>query len=185
MTHGQSSTELTVGVKQIDVITSDKVLGQTNNGSRQTDFTMMVCSLLCDISGQLSHLDLLDDTFLETPKEHLSLTWLQTVCARRNRSNVICHGEQYELLVDEVGDGDRGNIVIEVCSGLGGQFKLSLSRLTLNCLSHSFRSSAFFLLNAMSIRPRSSGLIVSKASRCLSRSLKYFLASADVLVPKP
>ena len=57
--------------------------------------------------------------------------------------------------------------------------------LTLNCLSHSFRSSAFFLLNAMSIKARSSVFIASKPTRCLPRSLKYFFASADVLVPRP
>jgi hypothetical protein len=66
----------------------------------------------------LSDLDLLDDTLLETTKEDLSLTGLETVCARGDGSDVIRHGEEDKLFIDKVGDGDRGDVVVEVCSGL-------------------------------------------------------------------
>lgn len=183
-TYRQSSTELTIGLQQIDIVTSHKVLGQTNNRGRQTDFTVMVCRLFRDITSQLRDLDLLDDTFLETSKQDLSLTRLETVSTRGNRSDVVGHGKENELFVDEVCNRHRGDVVIQVCPRLPSVLFLH-DEPTLNCLNHSFRSSAFFLLNAMSISARSSGLMVSKASRCLSRSLKYFFASADVLVPRP
>ena len=117
-TYSKPSTELTVGVEQVDVVTSHKVLGKTNDGSSQTLFTVMVGSLFRNVTSQLSDLDLLDDTFLETTKEDLSLTWLETVCARGDGSDVVRHGEEDKLFVDKVGNGDRGDIVVEVCSRL-------------------------------------------------------------------
>jgi len=78
----------------------------------------MVSSLFRDVTSQLSDLDLLDDTFLETTKENLSLTWLETVGARGDGSDIVRHREEDELFVDEVGNGDGGNIVVEVCSRL-------------------------------------------------------------------
>jgi hypothetical protein len=76
--------------------------------------------------------------------------------------------------------------MVKECAGLVTiSTEIYLRYLTLNCLSHSLRSSAFFLLKAMSMRARSSTCIASKNSRCLSRSLKYFFASAAVLVPRP
>ena len=78
----------------------------------------MVGSLFRDVTRQLSDLDLLDDTFLETTKEDLSLTWLKTVCARGDGSNIVRHGEEDKLFVDKVGNGDGSNVVVEVCSRL-------------------------------------------------------------------
>lgn len=55
----------------------------------------------------------------------------------------------------------------------------------MNPRSHSFRLSAFFLLNAMSISSRSCCVAGLKGSRCCFMSPKYFLASVAVLVPSP
>ena len=51
--------------------------------------------------------------------------------------------------------------------------------------SHSLRSSAFFLLKAMSIKARSSLVRRPKGKRCLAMSPKYFCASRASLVPSP
>jgi hypothetical protein len=78
----------------------------------------MIGRLFRNVTSQLGDLDLLDDSLFETTKEDFSLTWLETVCTRRNGTNVVSHGEEDKLLVDEVGDRDRSNIVVEVCSRL-------------------------------------------------------------------
>ena len=78
----------------------------------------MVSSLFRDVTSQLSDLDLLDDTFLETTKENLSLTWLETVCARGDGSDVVRHREEDELFVDKVRDGDGSDVVVEVSTRL-------------------------------------------------------------------
>lgn len=51
--------------------------------------------------------------------------------------------------------------------------------------SHSLRLSAFFLLNAMSMRSRSSCVEGLKGRRWCAMSPKYVLASRAVLVPSP
>jgi hypothetical protein len=56
---------------------------------------------------------------------------------------------------------------------------------TSNLRNHSFRSSAFFLLNAISINGRSSSFIVAKGIRWVPISPKYSFASSFVLVPNP
>jgi hypothetical protein len=78
----------------------------------------MVGSLFRDVTSQLSDLDLLDDSFLETTKENLSLTWLEPVCARGYGSDIVRHREEDKLFVDKVGNGDGGDVVVEVCSRL-------------------------------------------------------------------
>jgi hypothetical protein len=70
---------LTIWVEEVDIVASDKVLGKTDDGRRQTNFTVVVCRLFRDITSQLSHFDLLDNTLFETTKEDLSLTGFQTI----------------------------------------------------------------------------------------------------------
>ena len=61
-----------------------------------------------------SYLDLALEFSLEARPNNLPLTGFQTISNRRDRSNVISHGEKNELLVDEVGDRDLSRIVIQV-----------------------------------------------------------------------
>lgn len=61
----------------------------------------------------------------------------------------------------------------------------NFAQLTTKPLSHSLRSSAFFLLNAISINARSSIVNSLNGNRCLAMSEKYFFASRASLVPNP
>jgi len=63
--------------------------------------------------------------------------------------------------------------------------KLRCVKHTLNLLNQSFRSSAFFLLNARSINGRSSSRSLANGIICAPIWLKYSLASSFVLVPSP
>jgi len=78
----------------------------------------MIGRLFRNVTSQLGDLDFLDNPLFETTKEDLSLTWFETVCTRGDRSDVVGHGEEDKLLVDKVGNRDRSDIVIEVCSRL-------------------------------------------------------------------
>ena len=112
---------MTIGFQKIDVVATNVVLGKTDNGGRQTLFTVMVCSLFRHVTSQLRDLDLLDDTLLETTKQDLSLTWFETIGRRWNRSNIIGHREEDELLVDKVRDWHRGDVVVKERSRLTSQ----------------------------------------------------------------
>lgn len=145
-----------------------------------------------DLSLELLEVATIDD---------LPLSGLEAVDDRGDRSDVVGHREEDELLVDKVRVRDHLDRLVKERSGLiergreervkERQASLGADRsetdceLTLNCLSHSFRSSAFFLLNARSIRSRSPSLVMSNWSMCLAMSLKYFFASAAVEVPSP
>jgi hypothetical protein len=50
-------TILTRGLQQIEIVTADKVLGQINDCSSQTGFTVVVCSVLTDVTNKLSDLE--------------------------------------------------------------------------------------------------------------------------------
>jgi hypothetical protein len=64
------------------------------------------------------HLDFLYQIPLESGKDDLSLTRFETVRHRRDRSDVIGHGEKDQFLVDEVLDGNSVDVVIKVSSRL-------------------------------------------------------------------
>ena len=80
----------------------------------------------------------------------------------------------------EVGAGLRDNmsVVAPVIIQLPSQR-------TLNCRSHSLRSSAFFLLKASSMSSRSPSCVLEKGIIWRLMSLKYSRASSSLLVPKP
>jgi hypothetical protein len=49
-------TVLTVGKQQIEIIAAHEVLRQIYDGSGQTGFTVVVCSVLTDVTNKLSDL---------------------------------------------------------------------------------------------------------------------------------
>lgn len=61
-----------------------------------------------------THLDLLDQILLESRKDNLSLTGFKTVRHGRDGSDIIGHGEQNQLLVDEVLDGYPVDVVVQI-----------------------------------------------------------------------
>lgn len=122
ITNSQTGTELTIGREQVDVITANKVLGQTNNGARQRLFAVVVCRLLRDVPNQLGNLDLFDDFLLECAKQHFSLTRLETVGHGGDRADIVRHRKEDKLFVDKVRDGNLVSVVIEECTGLNVSF---------------------------------------------------------------
>jgi len=50
-------TVLTRGLQQIEVVAADKVLCQINDGGSQTGFTVVVCSVLTDVTNKLGDLE--------------------------------------------------------------------------------------------------------------------------------
>ena len=118
-THLNTSTELTVGLQEVDVVATDKVLGETNNGHVQTLLAVVIRRLLGNVTTKLRDLDFLVEVPLEASVQHLTLTRFETIGNRGDGTDVVCHGEEDKLLVDEVSDGDRSNIVVQVGSRLG------------------------------------------------------------------
>lgn len=51
-----TSTELSIGHEQIDVVASHKILGQVHDRHHQTLFAVVVAGLFGDVSDELSHL---------------------------------------------------------------------------------------------------------------------------------
>ena len=50
-------TILARGDQHIEIVAADKVLRQINDGGSQTSFTVMVCSVLTDVTNELSNLE--------------------------------------------------------------------------------------------------------------------------------
>jgi hypothetical protein len=196
----KTSSELAVRVEDVEVVGSDEGLRETDDGALQRGIAVVVGGVLGDIAGELTdlrvrkgerkgesvtsrvrrregraHLDLSLELPLEAREEDLALTRLEAVNNGRNRTNVIRHREEDELLVDEVAYGNLADVVIHEGTGLSEEEARISVRLrrreeeerkrTTKPRSHSLRSSAFFLLNAMSIRARSSAVEILKGRR--------------------
>jgi len=127
---------------------------------------------------------------LEATKYGLALGRLETVNDGGDRPNVIRHGEENEFFVYELAVRNLVTVVVEVRSGLsirsGAKLWLNMVyRRTVKFRSHSLRSSTFFLLNAMSMRARSSLWSLENGIIWVGILLKYSLASLSSEVPKP
>lgn len=68
-TNLQSSTELPVGIENVEIVASDEFLSESNNRHVQTDFSVMVCRVLSDVSSELSDLYRTVSDRFETPSE--------------------------------------------------------------------------------------------------------------------
>lgn len=51
-----SSTKLTSGYKQVDIVTANEILGHVDDGSCNTSFTMMIFGNTSNVISQLSDL---------------------------------------------------------------------------------------------------------------------------------
>ena len=132
---------MTTRLEQIDIVASNIVLSETDNGHGQADFSVMVSCLFRNISRELgdllpicnsalrhlfareipADLDFLYKISLESGKDNLSLTRFETVRHRRDRSDIVGHGEKNQFLVDKVLYGNSVDIVIKVGSRLEAQ----------------------------------------------------------------
>ena len=61
-----------------------------------------------------TNLDFLLEVTLETRPDYLALTRLQSIRHRRDGSNVVRHGEENQLPVDEVREGNLSLRVVEI-----------------------------------------------------------------------
>mmetsp|Transcript_19270 Transcript_19270/g.48231 ORF Transcript_19270/g.48231 Transcript_19270/m.48231 type:complete len:400 (-) Transcript_19270:1310-2509(-) len=110
----QPSTELAARDQQIDVVGPDKVLSQPDNRSHQRHFSVVVRRVLRNVACELRHFHLRLELPLEAAEEHLPLTGLEAVHDAGNGALVVGHGEENELLVDEVGIRQLVAHVVEV-----------------------------------------------------------------------
>lgn len=74
---------------------------------------MVIRGFLGYVANQLSDLNLLGEVPFEAPKQHFALTGLETIGSGGNRTDIVRHGEQDELLVDEVGYWKSVDVVIK------------------------------------------------------------------------
>ena len=65
-----------------------------------------------------TNLDFLLEITLETGPDDLALTRLQPICHRWYGSNVVRHGEQNQLVIDEVRDRDLPCGMVQESAGL-------------------------------------------------------------------
>ena len=70
------------------------------------------------MGGQPLYLDFFLQFSFEAAPDNLSLTGLETVRSGRDGTNVIGHGEEDQLLVDEIRVGNLVRIVVEIRAGL-------------------------------------------------------------------
>lgn len=132
-------------------------------------------------------------TRFDCTKEHFALTWFEAIYHRRNWSDVICHTEQHEFLIDKVGYTDLFHTVVHKNARLHPSKLVRMVFVTLKFgtsqtsywASQSFLSAAFFLLKAMSIKSLSPASGTQKTFLCCSKFEKYSLASFLSEVPKP
>lgn len=117
-TYSRSSTVLTVRAQQVHVVGANERLRQVNNGTGQALLSVVVGGLLRDVTDELRNLDFGLHLALEATKYDFALTRLQTVYYRRDGTDVIRHGVANKLLVDEVGDTDLVDIMIDESPGL-------------------------------------------------------------------
>lgn len=65
-------------------------------------------------ASRVAHLDLVLELALEATKEDLALAGLEAVDDRRDRTDIVGHREEDQLLVDKVADRDLVDVVVHV-----------------------------------------------------------------------
>lgn len=133
------------------------------------------------------YLDFLLQAAFEDGPHNVPLTRLETVRHRRNGPNVVGHRERMSSSLMKSSYVNTSSRWSRKVQGYKVQlFVLSNGmRLTLNWRSQSLRSSAFLLLKAVSMSPRSWSCSSAKGITCFSMCLKYSRASESLLVPRP
>ena len=106
----EAGTELTGGHQEVDVVGSDEILRETDDGGNQGSLTVVVRGVLGDVTAELGHLDVRLELALEAREEHLALRGLEAVHDAGNGAQEICAGEEDKLLVDEI-------VVLDVVRG--------------------------------------------------------------------
>lgn len=97
-----SCTELTNRHKKIDIITTNKVLGQIDYSLLKRYLPMMVVGFLRYISNKLSNLDLLLQVFKKAAVEDLPLAGLQAIHYRADASLIIINREANQVSVNKI-----------------------------------------------------------------------------------
>lgn len=105
LTYSDTRAKLAIRLKQIHIVAPDKILSETNDGHRQTLFSVMIGRLFRYISGQLGYFNLFGEISLEATVKHFSLTRFESIGNGRYRTDIIGHTEEDQLLVNKVGYG--------------------------------------------------------------------------------
>ena len=143
-----------------------------------------------DVTDQLGNLDFFLDLALEATPDDFPLSGFEAISDTWDGTNVVSHGEKNQLFVDEIGERNLSQTMVQEGTRLEQSVSTRLCIYAgivhaLKFRNHSFRSSAFFLLNASSRSSLSPCWVAEKGIMCLSMLLKYPWASSCVLVPKP
>ena len=131
----QTSAELALWLEVVDVVASNIVLREVDDGAGKTDFTVVVARVLGNVTSKLCNLELLFQIALEARVEdlkkcsadeekeivhtisaNLALARLETVNKRGNGAHVISHGEQNQLLVDKLAVANGIRVVVKECA---------------------------------------------------------------------
>ncbi len=75
----QTGSKLSLRLQEVDVVAADIVLCHVDDGSRETDFTVVIAGVLGNITSQLRHLQLCLQIALKARKQHLHRSQLLIV----------------------------------------------------------------------------------------------------------
>lgn len=85
-------TILTTRVQQAEIVASNEILGQVDDGLRQTDLTVMIGRLFADVSDQLGHLWPLVPPHLEFNKIEQTLISFFILRLKQAHMTFLCPG---------------------------------------------------------------------------------------------
>ena len=97
----QTCTELAARHEQVDIVGTDEILSQVDDGHRERSFTVMVRGVLGDVAAELRDFNVRLELTLEAREENLALRRLEAVDHARDGTHQVSSGEQNELFVDE------------------------------------------------------------------------------------
>jgi len=101
-----AGSELTGGGKEVDVVGAAERLGHADDGTGKGHLSVMVSTVLSDISSELGDLDLSLELPLEAGEEDFPLGGLEAVVNVGDGPGVVGLGEEDELFVDKLGELD-------------------------------------------------------------------------------
>jgi hypothetical protein len=76
----KARTKLSRRLKQVEIISAHKILGQIYDGPLKAGLTVVVGRLFCHVARKLSHLHVAHQVLLETRVDNLALRRLEAIC---------------------------------------------------------------------------------------------------------
>ena len=88
-----SRAKLSVRHEQIHIVTAAKVLRETDDRHGQSLIAMVIRRMLGHIALELMDLDFCLELALKTTKDHLPLSWLESIDNTGDGADIVCHRE--------------------------------------------------------------------------------------------